>query len=77
MTAPIASTDPAWRALKLWLSVEIRKDQKQLEASGLSAQQYDVHRGRIAARRDLLVLVEPARLIEADKVQEEDFYGGD
>lgn len=68
---PITRTDPAWRSLKLWLSVEIRKAQRQLEQPGLTPQEYDIERGRIAAHKALIRAVEPERPPEDEKVDRE------
>lgn len=58
---PIPRTDPAWRNLKLWLGIEIRAQQRQLELVNplVSESEHNVTRGRIAALRGIIAAVEP------------------
>jgi hypothetical protein len=70
---PISRDSADWRNLKLWLDVEIRRLQRQLEDANpaIPPSTHDVTRGRIAAFRSLINEVEPTPLLEAEKVEEQ------
>lgn len=72
---PLSKDDANWTGIKLWLATRIRSAQKQLEQEGMTAQQYDVQRGRIIAFREFIRAVEPERAPEKTDAQGRDYFG--
>jgi hypothetical protein len=71
VSGPISKDNAEWRSLKMWLSKEIVRLQRDLESADplRSERAHDVTRGEIAAYRRLIREVEPTPLLEAEKVE--------